>query len=328
MTNINCKDMMRNYLIDQNWLHKIRWPLALLVSIVGINILLVTKKDVKMVYIYLLAIVVTFIIVLLINIFSNTNFTEFEYSNLVRKCQQCVEDPNVKNVHLLKSADFANYTGIKERFTNNSLEEEETSQENFTNIIKKMKNNILNKNTTEEQEQDQEQEQEQVQEQTNEQFNNNNQENNEELPLSSEKIESFNSRMFIEDNMYHETGFPLGDSYPSKNMEYQPVQQGPNQDSPGSMCLLGTNECTPLCSGDTTNPCNIVAPIPGPNWQVQSAESVQNRLSKGLYTPSKCPLGPSVLRKAPNCTNISSNDSRNPTTVECIAAQVPPVYNS
>lgn len=322
MNKISCKDMMRDYLINQNWLHKIRWPLALLVSIVGINILLVTNKDVKMIYIYLLAIIVTFIIVLLINIFSNTNFTEFEYGNLVRKCQQCIEDPNIKNINLLKSNDFANYTGIKERFTNNNLEDEETSQENFTNIIKNMKNKILNKNESEEQEQEQEQ------------FNYNtidnveNEGNKDELPVASDNIESFNSRIFIEDNMYHETGFPLGNSYPSKNMEYQSLQQGPNQNSPGSMCLLGTNECTPLCSGDTTNPCNIVAPIPGPNWQVQSAESVQNRLSKGLYTPSKCPLGPNVLRKAQNCTNISSNDDRNIKKVDCVAAQIPPVYKN
>ena len=188
MNKINCKDMMRDYLINQNWLHKIRWPLALLVSIVGINILLVTNKDVKMVYIYLLAIIVTFIIVLLINIFSNTNFTEFEYGNLVRKCQQCIEDPNVKNINLLKSNDFANYTGIKERFTNNSLEDEETSQENFTNIIKNMKNKILNKNKSEEQEQEQNN-------------NTNEEENKEELPISADTVESFNSRMFIEDNI-------------------------------------------------------------------------------------------------------------------------------
>ena len=36
------------------------------------------------------------------------------------------------------------------------------------------------------------------------------------------------------------------------------------------------------------NPNNLVAPIPGPTWLPQSAESVQNRLKNGIYTASKC----------------------------------------
>lgn len=56
-----------------------------------------------------------------------------------------------------------------------------------------------------------------------------------------------------------------------------------------SKCIEDSNCCS-LCSGTDSNPCNIVAPIPGPNWLPQSAESVQNRLVNNDYTSSKCPL--------------------------------------
>jgi hypothetical protein len=63
-----------------------------------------------------------------------------------------------------------------------------------------------------------------------------------------------------------------------------------NTDNKNMYCLLGNDECSPLCSGYTKNSCNIVAPIPGGPWQVQNAETVQNNLTKQNYTPSKCPM--------------------------------------
>ena len=42
-----------------------------------------------------------------------------------------------------------------------------------------------------------------------------------------------------------------------------------------------------LCSGKP-KPENIVAPIPGPQWQVQTATTVADRISSGNYVPSNC----------------------------------------
>ena len=53
-------------------------------------------------------------------------------------------------------------------------------------------------------------------------------------------------------------------------------------------CLLG-NKCGAPCSGQS-NTCNVVTPVPGPQWQVQSASITQNRMKNGIYTSSKCPL--------------------------------------
>ena len=37
-------------------------------------------------------------------------------------------------------------------------------------------------------------------------------------------------------------------------------------------------------------PCNLQTPSPGPQWQPQSAESVQKRLTNGIFVPNLCPL--------------------------------------
>ena len=58
--------------------------------------------------------------------------------------------------------------------------------------------------------------------------------------------------------------------------QYQQIE---SKSSQSMYCLLGNDECSPLCSGYTKNSCNLVAPIPGGPWQVQSASTVQNRLT-------------------------------------------------
>lgn len=56
-------------------------------------------------------------------------------------------------------------------------------------------------------------------------------------------------------------------------------------------CMVGKGDCPLLCSKPAPeNPCNIVAPIPGGPWQVQSASSVYKRLAEGKYVPAKCDI--------------------------------------
>ena len=51
-------------------------------------------------------------------------------------------------------------------------------------------------------------------------------------------------------------------------------------------CLFGTS-CGAICSTKNTKaPC--VAPVPGPQWQPQSAASVQQRLANKNYTKNSC----------------------------------------
>ncbi len=64
------------------------------------------------------------------------------------------------------------------------------------------------------------------------------------------------------------------------NLESKPVN---------SKCISGSNCCS-LCSGMGDNPCNIIAPIPGPQWLPQTAAAKQQELKSGKYTPSVCPM--------------------------------------
>lgn len=56
-----------------------------------------------------------------------------------------------------------------------------------------------------------------------------------------------------------------------------------------SKCISGSNCCS-LCSGQGDNPCNIIAPIPGPQWLPQTASAKQQELKSGKYTQSICPI--------------------------------------
>ena len=110
-------------------------------------------------------------------------------------------------------------------------------------------------------------------------------------------IESFSSGDFsIKDNIMHNNLMSNKETAVSnsKNMPIDPICEIPNISplsldavSNGSTCIQNSNCCS-LCSGTNDNPCNIIAPIPGPQWLPSSAETVQNNLKNNIYTPSKC----------------------------------------
>ena len=116
-------------------------------------------------------------------------------------------------------------------------------------------------------------------------------------------IESFSSGNFsIQDNIMH-NNLPYNEKEiinketvvnSSKNMPIDPICEISNISpypleavSNGTTCIQNSNCCS-LCSGSNDNPCNIIAPIPGPQWLPSSAETVQNNLKNNIYTPSKC----------------------------------------
>lgn len=337
MNDLNCKDAMRNYLLNRNGLYKIRWPLALIVSVVAINILYGMRPDTHKVFMYILAVTITFIIILLINIFANTNFSHDEYRNLVNKCQNCVADPNVNDVHRLRGEDFANYNGLHENFiTEERLQRAKHTTmggfQPFSDMDQKQQSNLkkLNEDSKENQQSQPPYATTILYQPNRKQINKIDEEakNKESFVEHQVLDDNKQNKPFIDDRMYN-NGFPLGDSYPPKQMSYQPVPETNYQRSPDdSMCMLGRGGCSPLCSGSGQNPCNIVAPVPGPQWQPQSAAAVQQRLTKGNFVPANCDLGPVVLRKAQDCTNLKNyNDSREPIQVTCNAAQIPKKFN-
>jgi hypothetical protein len=105
----------------------------------------------------------------------------------------------------------------------------------------------------------------------------------EQRPISQDPVVSFRNNNIIShsgESMFASQGYPLFYT------NYAPIDYANIK----SECLLGENECTPLCSGYTTNKCGLVAPIPGTKWQVQSSATVQRRLTNQEYTMSNAPL--------------------------------------
>lgn len=108
----------------------------------------------------------------------------------------------------------------------------------------------------------------------------------ERYPISQSEVLSFR-------NINHNNEIINSEYTPLFYTNYAPI----NYADIKSECLLGENECAPLCSGYTKNKCNIVAPIPGPQWQVQSAATVQKRLKNQEYTMANPPLDLPYPRK-------------------------------
>jgi predicted neutral ceramidase superfamily lipid hydrolase len=111
MNLMNCEEIMRNLLLNQNGLYRIKWPLAILVSVIAINVLLNSKTKIESWYIYVIALIVSFIVILLCNIFANASVSSSELASLVRKCTNCNLDQ----------------TGKMENFEN--MEEEQVSDD-------------------------------------------------------------------------------------------------------------------------------------------------------------------------------------------------------
>ena len=59
-------------------------------------------------------------------------------------------------------------------------------------------------------------------------------------------------------------------------------------DYSSASCIQPSNCCSLCSKPGNNNPCNLIAPIPGPQWIPETAETVQNNLKNNIYTPSKC----------------------------------------
>jgi hypothetical protein len=91
----------------------------------------------------------------------------------------------------------------------------------------------------------------------------------------------------------HENKDVLLESYKNDKFVESPISEIPNifpqsldAKHNGSKCIQDSNCCN-ICSG-SNNSCNLIAPIPGPQWLPESAETVQNRLKNNDYTKGQC----------------------------------------
>jgi hypothetical protein len=250
--NINCEDIVEKYLLNQNPLYAFSFPISILIAIIVFGICKAYKiSENSYVNQILIPITALLLVIVIIDILSRFMISKNESNILLMQCK------NWKN----------NKVGV-ENFNNIEKNNESTDDMNQFNNMELLKNNELLDDA--------------------DQFNNMELSENMEFynnMESSNDIDKFN-------NMDSESSENI-ESYMEKDNIQIPISEingispSPlNYINNNSKCIQGSNCCS-LCS-DTNNPCNIIAPIPGPQWLPQSAKSVQDRLSKNKYTPSKC----------------------------------------
>ena len=248
---IDCDSLVQRYLLLKNPLYTFNFPISILVAIVVFGFAKVYNfSDNSYINQILIPIVSLLLCMVLLDIISRNMISSSEKERLVKLCSSWINDPNNK----------------KKIMNTNSINMADV--ENYNGQIE---NFIGNENSQE------------MKEDTS-----NNETNINSLYASGNKITSQENDIF--DNI--KTNFVSNPSSENillrKNPEFEKktiVPQASNE-----ITCVGDdqrNECH-LCSGMNLNPNNLIAPISGPTWIPQSAESVQKRLKGGHYTANKC----------------------------------------
>ena len=294
----NCKRMANRYLKNMNAGYRLRIPISFLIAII-VSILMKKAVSINNFFVaHILIPVATFLIVWFsIDIGVRNNISKEKLLVLEQKCNQA------NNHNLNENNDIVNYKKkiMREYFVSQEEDMKEQTKKNNIKTVEKV-HNITDFISTDK---------------------HNLKTISKEPVLSkgikcdvsskdSDKYANPNTNYLNPTKRYY-SNFPLGDTYPP------PLSINNNlSDTAASGCLLGTDGCSPLCSGTGKNTCNLVVPVPGPQWQVQNASTVQYRINNNMFVPNNCSVGPTVLRDSPNCKNLDNkNTNCNDTTVKC-----------
>ena len=100
MYNLNCKVLMRDYLINRQSFFYYRIFIALFITLLVVHIIILNYSltVLPILSIYFIAFLIFFIVLFLFNTIAVRCFSNEEYDALVRKCQLCMIDPKVRNI--------------------------------------------------------------------------------------------------------------------------------------------------------------------------------------------------------------------------------------
>ena len=297
---VNCRNTMNKYLMNQNAGYRLRLPISFLIAIV-VSIFMKGAGSINNFFIaHILIPIATFLIVwFAIDIGVRNNISKDKLNMMENKCNKVLNQNN--NRLNLKIPD-------NREFFTSTVEEEDPMQEEKESVKAEMVHNIDTFVSTDDHHLKTHSENEVKKAQ-----NDNIIQTRVSSAVESNKHATVNTNYLNPTKRYY-ASLPLGDTYPPPLS----FTSTPGQDM-ASGCLLGTNSCSPLCSGTGKNICNLVVPVPGPQWQVQNASTVQYRLNNNMYVPNSCPLGGTVLRDAPDCKNLTNENMGNcgQTNVKC-----------
>ena len=104
MANLNCKVLMRDYLINRQSFFYYRIFIALFITLLIVHIIILNYSinTLPVLSIYLIAFLIFFIVLFIFNTIAVRCFSNEEYDALVRKCQLCMIDPKVRTVQNIR----------------------------------------------------------------------------------------------------------------------------------------------------------------------------------------------------------------------------------
>ena len=100
MYNLNCKVLMRDYLINRQSFFYYRTFIALFITLLLVHIIILNYSltVLPVLSVYFIALIVFFLVLFLFNTIAVRCFSNEEYDALVRKCQLCMIDPKVRDI--------------------------------------------------------------------------------------------------------------------------------------------------------------------------------------------------------------------------------------
>jgi hypothetical protein len=105
MYNLNCKVLMRDYLINRQSFFYYRTFIALFITLLLVHIIILNYSItfLPVLSIYFIAFFIFIVVLFIFNTIAVRCFSNEEYDALVRKCQLCMIDPKIRTINNLKN---------------------------------------------------------------------------------------------------------------------------------------------------------------------------------------------------------------------------------
>jgi hypothetical protein len=249
--NINCEKIVESFLLNKNPLYVFNFPISLIISIIVFGFATTNKWSNNS---YILQILIPIVVLLLsmvcLDMISRMMISSSEKDRLMKLCNLWLHNPNVRNNPILNNIEDADMDLIS--LYNGKIEGFENNGK--FQVVHDLRVNPLAKKDN--------------------------------SIKGNEIKDNMNNGFINTQNKLIEEIDTIGANDEKANLLLSPINYEPNQ---SSMCIEKSNSCS-LCSGSNSNPSNVVAPIPGPQWMPQTAEYVQRRLKNNDYTKSTCSM--------------------------------------
>jgi hypothetical protein len=248
---MNCEKIVESFLLNKNPLYIFSFPISLIISIIVFGFATNNKWSSNS---YILQILIPIVVLLLsmvsLDMISRMMISSDEKDRLMKLCNLWMHNPNVRNNPILNNIQNADLDLIS--LYNGKIE-------GFENNGNVQGDPTLRVNPLAEK----------------------------DNSIKGNEIKDNTTKVFINtQNKLIEEIDSIGANDEKSSLTPSPIDYESNQ---SSMCIEKSNSCS-LCSGSNSNPSNVVAPVPGPQWIPQTAEYVQQRLKNNDYTKAKCTM--------------------------------------